>query len=285
MSSYIPLHLLGIIFLPSVLAAANEQYDQGTITIPTSTVLSIGLGFLAFSMLILLFLLGFRANRIRRISKRTGKTFKETWTEQGGFWGFLTSFGENENNAFNQSFIIGGGGRTMHYEYNLRRWGYLSTREEDNLNENKIKPEMWDYNWSNQINEKILNHPNLIEDPSEIQPISITPSRYPDPSDKYLPNPTLDLCVLIAFPSEVPYDPMKAEELPELIIGSATLLPTIVSEVEDISSSTNDEAIRIVNQQERLKKQSEIQHLEHAPRERAEWKRDDRMIWYIDGLH
>ncbi|WWC61635.1 uncharacterized protein I303_104219 [Kwoniella dejecticola CBS 10117] len=304
-----PVQLFAVLLLPMPITvrAANPQYEQGTITIPTSTVLSIGLGFLAFSMIILCILLGFRLNRIRKLSKRNNRTFREEYRDQGGFWGWLTSFGEVENNAFSQSFLIGGGGRTMHYEHNLRRWGLLHDPpgDGDDSVENKIRPLIWDLDWAlppapapasastssneqigkNQKDEGYAEIPKEAEQ-GEIQPISITPSRIPDQTDKFLPRPTLDLSVLIALPSEIPYNPINAEELPELIIGQAVLLPTIIPEQEDEKGVPGSSVgTKGTGMGTGTSKKVEIEHHEYAPRARAEWKRDDRMVWYIDGLH
>ncbi|WWC89544.1 uncharacterized protein L201_004468 [Kwoniella dendrophila CBS 6074] len=306
----------------------QSQYDQGGINIPTSTVISIGLGFLAFSFMILMILLGFRLNRIRKLTKTTNKSFKQIWNDEGGFWGFLTSFGEESNS--NQSRLIGATGRTLNYGY-TDWYGFRSPfidllRERDQILQDQLqeeldkaklkeKPVLWDYKW----------HQNIIDDDDKreiphfvheeiIQPISIVPSSTPQSNTKVVPLlPSLNLCVLIAFPSETPYNHENAEELPELIIGSTILLPTttitpkpaIPIPTTHISINRTETNSTDGKDSEDVSKKVEIREIEYSninvsgqdnhqgkensntvnQRFRAEWKQDkDKGIWYIDGL-
>ncbi|KAK6910342.1 hypothetical protein I204_03623 [Kwoniella mangroviensis CBS 8886] len=280
--SYSPLLLL--LFLPATSAANDRsQWNQGTITIPTSTVISIGLGFLAFSLLILLFLLSFRVNRIRKLAKRQNKSFKRCWKDEGGLWSFFTSFGEGDGHAAS-STLIGATGRGLDYNRQLYRI-YRELEGDSDNNKAKEIPKIWDCNW----NENVDKNQDWGDD--KIQPLSVTPSAPPtsNTSKTYPPLPTLDMCVLITFPSE---STNQADlDLPQMIIGTTTLLPTIT--IPDKVDPQPDFALSssIVRNSEKeglqvgqITKKVVIEHIEYS-RVRAEWKQDDsKGVWYIDGL-
>ncbi|WWC93946.1 hypothetical protein V866_000784 [Kwoniella sp. B9012] len=281
MSTYL---LLLLLFLPITIAANDKsQWEQGTITIPSSTVISIGLGFLAFSLFILLFLLSFRVNRIRKLAKRQNKSFKRCWKDEGGLWSFFTSFGEGDGHAAS-SALIGATGRGLDYNRQLYRIYRELEGDSDNTKAKEI-PKMWDCKW----NEKVDEDQDLGDD--KIQPLSVTPSA-PPPSNTskiYPPLPTLDMCVLITFPSESTNQ--EDLDLPQLIIGTTTLLPTIT--IPDKVDTQPDFGLSnsIVRSSEKeglqvgqITKKVVIEHIEYS-RIRAEWKKDDSDgVWYIDGL-
>ena len=78
--------------------------------IPTSTVAAIGGGFVAFAIFLLGGLTSIRMLRIwkeARKKRRQGEqvTFRQLWSRQGGFWGFVTGYGSDMT-------IVGAGGRS-----------------------------------------------------------------------------------------------------------------------------------------------------------------------------
>ncbi|WWD02736.1 hypothetical protein V865_000778 [Kwoniella europaea PYCC6329] len=276
--------LLLLSFLSTTFAANDKsQWEQGTITIPTSTVISIGLGFLAFSLFILLFLLSFRVNRIRKLAKRQNKSFKRCWKDEGGLWSFFTSFGEGDGHAAS-SALIGATGRGLDYNRQLYRIYRELEGDSDNIKAKEI-PKMWDCSW----NEKVDEDQDSGDD--KIQPLSVTPSSPPpsDTSKTYPPLPILDMCVLISFPSES--TDQEDLDLPQLIIGTTTLLPTIKipDKVKPQSDFGLSSSIVRTSEKEGLQvgqitKKVVIEHIEYS-RMRAEWKKDDsKGVWYIDGL-
>ncbi|WVW83651.1 hypothetical protein I302_105672 [Kwoniella bestiolae CBS 10118] len=274
----LPLPLLFLPFLPLGFAASDNksEWAQAGITIPTSTVISIGLGFLAFSAFILLFLLSFRLNRIRKLAKRNGVPFKTQWRNEGGTWGWLTSFGDSD---VNHTSLIGATGRTLDYNrYLYRLYMGLEGDGAEEKDKEKVIPRMWDCDWFSGVGG---NEQNEVLD----QPLSVTPSPLiinPSKSETP-PPPALDICVLIALPSSRTIVPDQIEDLPELIIGSTTLLPTILTTpLNRVTSNTS------VDQDK--DKKLEIQQIEYSQsqdRKRAEWKLDEskgKGFWYIDGL-
>ncbi|WRT66137.1 uncharacterized protein IL334_003090 [Kwoniella shivajii] len=275
-----------ILFLPYGLCA-NSQYEQGSITIPTSTVLSIGLGFLAFAIGSLMLLCSIRMNRLRKQAKRMNKPFREIWEDEGGFWGFLTSFGDDGNH--NHTSFIGATGRSLNYGLGTIRllpFGYnMNDFEEIDNDENlakKKKPVLWDYDYKN-YNE------------DDIQPVSITSSSMPTTDKVPSPLPVLNLCVLISLPSETPLEQnTDPDELPQMIIGSTTLLPIITAEEipKRVSQDSHISSSSMTEGKLEKKGEAEIQQIEYAYgatgngigiKKRAEWK-GDTGSWYIEGL-
>ncbi|WVF71704.1 hypothetical protein IAT40_006512 [Kwoniella sp. CBS 6097] len=228
---------------PTSAANGDRQY----VNIPTSTIVSIGVGFVAFSSVVLMALLLMRVLRLRKIAAARGMSFRVVWRNEGGFWGFWTSFSGSDAELLG----VGGGGH----------WGMRVIR--DRLKEaemEKMRPLMWESEWYNDVHK---NEGEMAGEPStgiasmeemdcpEFMPLSVRPSVRPptplppphtalasDPKPIHAASlPQLDLCVLIQFPSATPYDP-KSEELPELIIGRTTLLP-IISSITSPLPTTN----------------------------------------------
>lgn len=122
----------------------SPRYTQTSVEIPTSTVVSIGLGFVAFALgcvCILLLIRVLRIHRSIRAARRRGQqtSFLETWRDEGGIWGFFTGLGGE---------AIGGGGG-MHLDLGrMRRMEELLRRMEESGMEGsgvlRKKPELWE---------------------------------------------------------------------------------------------------------------------------------------------
>lgn len=80
------------------------------VDIPSSTIVSIGLGFVGFALSVLFLLVSvrvFRTHRYVALERRRGNasiTFRQHWRNQGGFFGFLTNSG-SETSTFGASYI------------------------------------------------------------------------------------------------------------------------------------------------------------------------------------
>ncbi|OCF36971.1 hypothetical protein I316_01569 [Kwoniella heveanensis BCC8398] len=230
----------------SASGGSSSSGERQYVNIPTSTIVSIGVGFVAFSSAVLFALLLLRVFRLRKIAAARGTTFSVVWRNEGGFWGFWTSFGGSDAELVG----IGAGGHAG--------WGMRVIR--DRLREaelEKMKPVMWESEWYDDDNNGSGGKGNtsnadsspigaLALDIANLKPLAVLtstvpPTPPPPPPILALPSepkpkpirpisasslPTLDLCVLIQLPSPTLYDP-ALEELPELVIGRTTLLPLI----------------------------------------------------------
>ncbi|WVQ99185.1 hypothetical protein IAU59_006317 [Kwoniella sp. CBS 9459] len=221
---------------PSASSTSNGQRQY--VNIPTSTIVSIGVGFVAFSSAVVIALLIMRVLRIRKVAIARGVRFKVVWRSEGGFWGFWTSFAGSDAEMVG----VGGGG------YGGTGWGMRVMRERMREAEaEKMRPVMWESEWHTQSDEiaKSNEHGEANEqicamDDSQFKPLAIrssTPPPLPAQSSaskavSAATLPTIDLCVLIRLPSLTPYDP-AGEELPELVIGRTTLSPMITAAASD----------------------------------------------------
>ncbi|WVR07252.1 hypothetical protein IAU60_004293 [Kwoniella sp. DSM 27419] len=255
--------------LPTPGATNTSSSSSQYVEIPSSTIISIGLGFLAMGLGVLSLLLLFRLRRLRKLARQQGRTVRDLWRTEGGFWGFLTSLGGGGAEAE----MIGAGGRG---------WGMRVIRLTGG--DAGQAPEMWEADWYD---------PDAKErSDQEWAPLAVSTSPPPLTSydKKSLPLPMVNISVLISMPSSTTWDPVTcSEELPELVIGSSTILP--VRE----QSLTDDEDKRSVDEMEGglAKAKGEITQIEYASdvssfkaglSRRVEWTKDDSGQWTIDGL-
>ena len=121
--------------------------SSSSVDIPTSTVVSIGLGFVAFAISILVALMLTRMLRVFRRSRdpvrnTRNETFRQMWRNEGGFWGFLTGLG-------GESAGLGAGGIGGDIA-RMRRWAeFLRLMELEFGTRDQAKPlgktpEMWE---------------------------------------------------------------------------------------------------------------------------------------------
>ncbi|WWD17503.1 hypothetical protein CI109_101944 [Kwoniella shandongensis] len=232
---------------------SNDQWNNG-IVIPTSTIVAIGIGFVAFGISVILLLFIHRVLKVRRVARARGEPFSVVWEREGGFWGFLNSVGE--------SSALGAGGVPSR---RLARWDW-STENGKEIE----RPEMWEVSWYDQ-EEELKN------------PLAVCPSSYPDTKPKVPPLPTIDIAVLISLPSPTIPDP---EELPNLIVGTTSLIPIVHSPLSRVISAESDQSDGMV--EDKLKGQ--VKEVEYVSSDtggvsrRANWAKSDKGQWYIEGI-
>lgn len=120
---YLTFHKMSRGSRTDVVAARATSYHRDTSGLPSSTVVSIGGGFVAFALSILAILTSVRAFRLLFEAKRKSRngeptTFAQLWEREGGFWGFITGLG-GESSAGGAGFIDVG--RQRRWEEMLRR--------------------------------------------------------------------------------------------------------------------------------------------------------------------
>jgi hypothetical protein len=114
-----------------------------------------------------------------------------------------------------------------------------------------------------------------------IQPLSIGPTRIPLKSAQLPALPVVRLSLLIALPTSAVSANLLEEELPELVIGSTLLSPTIPKTRDGVADPS------IGSRKEKEEKEMEVAHLEYGSGSlsggRAGWvKQGDQ--WVIEGL-
>jgi hypothetical protein len=121
--------------------SGNNQQQQQITSIPTSTVVAIGGGFVAFAFCVFTFLSLIRVFRIFRQSRRVTPriSFRQAWRDDGGFWGFFSGMALASRETGNM--LLGVGAR------DLRGWGLweeLRAWEIFEREKNMKNPEMWE---------------------------------------------------------------------------------------------------------------------------------------------
>jgi len=114
-----------------------------------------------------------------------------------------------------------------------------------------------------------------------IQPLSIGPTRIPLKSAQLPALPVVRLSLLIALPTSAVSANLLEEELPELVIGSTLLSPTIPKIRDGVSDPP------MGSRKEKEEKELEVAHLEYGSGSlsggRAGWvKKGDQCV--IEGL-
>lgn len=104
---------------PTTTTTSPASTTSASIELPTSTVISIGLGFVAVAVGLLCLTVILRAVKVYkqyRVARARGDqtTWLETWRSSGGWWGYFT------NGLGGEATLIGGGG--VIYEERQRRW-------------------------------------------------------------------------------------------------------------------------------------------------------------------
>ncbi|GFZ44189.1 hypothetical protein JCM24511_01910 [Saitozyma sp. JCM 24511] len=296
--------------------------SQSTVDIPSSTVVSIGLGFVAFaggmvSILILLRML--RIYRATLRARRAGQpaTFRQLWREDGGLMGFITGLGA-ENTG------IGAGG--IADLVRVRRMLEERARILEGLG--KV-PAMWEV----QVQQKGAQNAGKADSDRDggslggdtpvqaYDPLSIVASSPPSYADRAkppesLPLPELTLSLLIALPSppitrkSLPpaasaeantavtqpgsgsnADADAFDDLPELVIGTTHLLPFIPDSSGGIaagaSAGSSEESVKVTLAKGKTKSDGDgsIVHAEWAGGERrARWEKAEMAKWRIEGI-
>lgn len=114
-------------------------------------------------------------------------------------------------------------------------------------------------------------------DSADCQPLSVGPTRIPYKDTQVPPPPTIRLSLLIALPTSAVSANPADEELPELVIGSTILSPTIPK------STSANLASPMGLGKEKDEMDLEVAHLEYGINDSAGWvKKGDR--WIIEGL-
>ena len=103
--------------------------------LPSSTVISIGGGFVAFAVTVLTLLTIARVIRLAREARRErssgqGTTFRQLWNREGGFWGFITGLG-GESAAGGAGFVDLGRHRRWEEMLLRERWMLARMNEEE----------------------------------------------------------------------------------------------------------------------------------------------------------
>lgn len=110
------------------------------------------------------------------------------------------------------------------------------------------------------------------------QPLAVGPTRIPFQTTSTPQQPIIRLSLLIALPtSAISANPLD-EELPELVIGSTLLTPTVAKSTSDVVGSP----MGLCKEKEEM--DMEVAHVEYgSERVRAVWvKKGDQ--WVIEGL-
>ena len=121
---------------PSLSAPLPAMTTQ-PVEIPATTVIGIGLGFVALTSGVLISLIGVRMARVyvsvrrRRAAGEPGASFRDEWRRAGGMFGFISGFGSGMGDS---ALIVGAGGVEMR-----RRIEIMMLREQMR---NAGKPEM-----------------------------------------------------------------------------------------------------------------------------------------------
>ncbi|CAD6566915.1 MAG: hypothetical protein TREMPRED_003119 [Tremellales sp. Tagirdzhanova-0007] len=272
--------------------------------LPTASVVSIGGGFVAFALTILVILSIVRISRLVTQARRErlagqNTTFRQLWKRDGGFWGFFSGLGGES--------AAGGAGFTDLSRQ--RRWAEMVQRERWMTETMGIESEVEDPKlWEVGVGEK-GSHSEEQVDLGRIRPLaaitSERPGPEPDASDEstlkpHSLNPTLSLSLLIELPSYHQHHSRSElgrkgevgarvsdeyDELPELVIGSTTVIPFIrppdprLSVGDSVSAEAIDEKDVVY---------SDISHLESAvsssvETRRAVWSRVGDG-WIVEGL-
>lgn len=302
-------------------ASSGTQHAQSGVTIPTTTVVGIGAGFVAFALSLLGCLLLVRFFKLALRARREGIPVRQAWNDQGGLFGWLHGFGAQDRETDRRRRIeeiersgywAGGGGWYSSEILRMRLWNEIrreGMKVKDDLGE---RPGMWEVglgegtrqeNVEELEDEKRLDayHVSLVishvvrtihscdrwfqsrlDRELIIQPLSIGPTLIPFRTAQAPAQPIMRLSLLIALPtSAISANPSNEDEdLPELVIGSTLLTPTMPTSDEMISPSTGQS-------KDNGEKVLEVAHLEYGSGSlgggRAVWiKKGDR--WVIEGL-
>ncbi|KAK8864198.1 hypothetical protein IAR55_001444 [Kwoniella newhampshirensis] len=258
----LPLHILLPLFLHPVLAQSrnNGNYWNNGIVIPTSTIVAIGVGFVAFGFSVLILLFVLRIAKVRRISRERGEEFRVVWSREGGFWGFLNSMGDTGG--------VGGGGIGG-------RRGIIRWDRNGEIAEVMKRPEMWEVSWRD---EHELSRPLAVCSSTSPQ----KPERTIGSNDRDSPLPTIDIAIFISLPSPNASD---SEALPNLIVGTTSLVPIIPSPLSRVVSEESDRSDGAVES----KTKGQVTEVEYVSSpggssRRAKWEKSDTGQWHVEGI-
>ncbi|EIW70892.1 hypothetical protein TREMEDRAFT_61405 [Tremella mesenterica DSM 1558] len=281
------------------------------VNVPTSTVIAIGVGFVSFALLVLLFTVLLRIRRIRRLARTRASEgpvrFRETWEREGGWWGFWHT---------GDQMAVGAGGHGTGVGMRTELWRRRRLEELVRyLGEEEVEePKMWEIGMKDDVG---------VVGFGDMKPLSILTSPKPlDTGGWYpssLPDPTLSLNVLISLPTHN----KSEEEIPDVVIGTTTLLP-LVPHLPQLNSPKNSSALQVpieraaivktgtLSKSERpgviamsgkstrigglgesgvsndlskstIEEKEELEYLENS-HQRARWERDREGEWRIQGL-
>ena len=134
-------------------ASSGTQHAQSGVTIPTTPVVGIGAGFVAFALSLLGCLLLVRFFKLAFRARREGIPVRQAWNDQGGLFGWLHGFGAQDRETDRRRRIeeiersgywAGGGGWYSSEILRMRLWNEIrreGMKVKDDLGE---RPGMWE---------------------------------------------------------------------------------------------------------------------------------------------
>jgi hypothetical protein len=137
---------------PSPASSATHHVESG-VTIPTTTVVGIGAGFVAFALSLLGSLLLVRFAKLALRARREGIPVRQAWNDQGGLFGWLHGFGARDRDTDRvrrieeierSGYWAGGGGWYSSEILRMRLWNEIrreGMKVKDDLGE---RPGMWE---------------------------------------------------------------------------------------------------------------------------------------------
>lgn len=299
----------------STAASPTASSRQVQVEIPSSTVIAIGLGFLAFVCLLVTTTLGTRLYRVRRrmlADRAAGQpiTFAQAWAREGGLFSFLTNIGNSGLGVGAGATLVGGRGTD-------RLWGASHTEKE--------VPIIWDVPIQEKAQEAADGDdsfdvslptcsssgiPKLISQPFALS--STASPRYIDratPATE-LPQPRFTLSILISLPAQPtrpkPVNPSASKpegedeedewaEIPEVLIGTTQICPMISNAPPEAAAGAEEKKTSRTTERQKLERAetkasaldggAAVQELGYVEGSRpARWERYDVIKWRIEGM-
>jgi hypothetical protein len=133
--------------------ASSTRHVESGVTIPTTTVVGIGVGFVGFALFLLSCLLLIRFAKLALRARREGIPIRQAWNDQGGFFGWLHGFGARDRDGDRvrrieeierSGYWAGGGGWYSSEILRMRLWNEIrreGLKAKDDLGE---RPGMWE---------------------------------------------------------------------------------------------------------------------------------------------
>lgn len=132
---------------------SGYHHVESGVTIPTTTVVGIGIGFVGFALSLLGSLLLIRFLKLALRARRDGIPVRQAWRDQGGFFGWLHGFGAQDRETDRirrieeierSGYWAGGGGWYSSEILRMRLWNEIrreGMKVKDDLGE---RPGMWE---------------------------------------------------------------------------------------------------------------------------------------------
>ncbi|KAI9639599.1 uncharacterized protein MKK02DRAFT_39920 [Dioszegia hungarica] len=282
----------------STAASPTASSRQVQVEIPSSTVIAIGLGFLAFVCLLVTTTLGTRLYRVRRrmlADRAAGQpiTFAQAWAREGGLFSFLTNIGNSGLGVGAGATLVGGRGTD-------RLWGASHTEKE--------VPIIWDV----PIQEKAQE---AADGDDSFDPFALSSTASPRYIDRAtpateLPQPRFTLSILISLPAQPtrpkPVNPSASKpegedeedewaEIPEVLIGTTQICPMISNAPPEAAAGAEEKKTSRTTERQKLERAetkasaldggAAVQELGYVEGSRpARWERYDVIKWRIEGM-